>query len=48
MYVCIDNVNDQIVLSTYKKVEVPVIREQDDGLQKKKPIQDNHEEEKII
>ena len=48
MYVFTDNVTDQIVLTTFKKVEEPVIKEQDVALQKNESIQDNHEEEKMM
>ena len=41
--VCIDSVK----LTTLKRVEESVIKEQDVGVEKKEPIQDNHEEDKI-
>ena len=41
--VCIDSVK----LTTLKRVEKSVIKEQDVGVEKKEPIQDNHEEDKI-
>lgn len=41
--VCIDSVK----LTTLKRVEKSVIKEQDVGIEKKEPIQDNHEEDKI-
>ena len=41
--VCIDSVK----LTTLKRVEESVIKEQDVGIEKKEPIQDNHEEDKI-
>ena len=38
---------DSVKLTTFKKAEESVIEGQDVGLEKKEPIQHDHEEEKI-